>query len=578
LAKLKDPYPDVQIHTCAQCHSRRRVVHPDFRPGENYYDYFANELLLPHTYFADGQILDEVYVYASFLQSKMYHNKIRCTDCHDPHSTKLKFSGNQVCTSCHAHPAGKYDGPAHHHHDVNSKGASCVECHMPETTYMEVDPRRDHSLRVPRPDLSVKLGTPNACTACHLDASKISEEKRVKLKQYRDWVVAAQAGDEEIKAELSRLDRWARDYTDQWYGPMEEPDMHFANALAAARNRDPSAELKLEDVARDLRIPAVVRATAIYELASFNSPQSRDSVQRALKDSHPLVRATAVSNLESFIPSVGHRNLADYEAAPIIAATKPIVGALVPLLADPVRLVRTEAARVLARVPYQIRSDVMSGSERRTMDAALDEFKAGVLVNNDRAGAHMTLGILYENLGDLVAAEDAYRTAIRVEPGVSGPRTNLAALLDQQAQAAEERIRGLAARGDRAAAEQLVPKIMQFQDAAQQLRSEELELLARDARLAADNAAIQYRYGLSLYLHGRVTEAEAALVAASKLEPTNSDFLLALVLLYQKLERWSDALSHAQRLVQLRPQDRSYQQLLEDIRQQSTQPSINSEP
>ena len=168
LARLKDS-AETLIQTCAPCHSRRSHVYPGFPPGGNYYDYYNNELLQRTTYHADGQILDEVYEYASFIQSKMYHKGIRCTDCHDPHKAKPKYTGNALCTSCHQHPAGKYDTPAHHFHQPDSTGAACVECHMPQTTYMEVHPRRDHSLRNPRPDLSVQLGTPNACTRCHLD-------------------------------------------------------------------------------------------------------------------------------------------------------------------------------------------------------------------------------------------------------------------------------------------------------------------------------------------------------------------------------------------------------------------------
>ncbi|MCA9267944.1 MAG: hypothetical protein KDA41_05710, partial [Planctomycetales bacterium] len=201
LAKLKGADPRPQLDTCARCHVRRqRVVAPNYTPGEPFYDYFANEFIREGAYYADGQIRDEVYVYGSFIQSKMFHKGIRCTDCHDPHTTKVKYNDNRLCTSCHTHPAGKYDTPAHHHHNVNSSGASCVECHMPHTTYMEVDPRRDHSLRVPRPDLSVKFGTPNACTACHIDAKKLGpaaqaavehSHTREPLADYASWLAAA---------------------------------------------------------------------------------------------------------------------------------------------------------------------------------------------------------------------------------------------------------------------------------------------------------------------------------------------------------------------------------------------------
>ncbi len=147
LAQLKGDDPEPQLQTCAPCHSRRGVLNADFRPGDHYTDHYALELLRPDTYHADGQIKDEVYVYGSFIQSKMYHKGIRCTDCHDPHSLQLKHPGNETCTSCHQHAAGKYDVPSHHHHTPGTPGAMCVNCHMPHTTYMAVDPRRDHSLR-----------------------------------------------------------------------------------------------------------------------------------------------------------------------------------------------------------------------------------------------------------------------------------------------------------------------------------------------------------------------------------------------------------------------------------------------
>src|SRR5262249_43419870 len=108
---------------------------------------------------------DEVYNYASFLQSKMYSKGVTCSDCHDPHTQKLRAPANGVCAQCHR-PA-TYDTSAHHFHRAGSPGAQCAACHMPDTMYMQIDARRDHSIRIPRPDLSVTLGVPNACNRCH---------------------------------------------------------------------------------------------------------------------------------------------------------------------------------------------------------------------------------------------------------------------------------------------------------------------------------------------------------------------------------------------------------------------------
>ena len=176
LAQLKGKDAKPQLDACARCHSRRQQLKEDYVAGSELLDHYEPSLLHEGLYHSDGQILDEVYVYGSFLQSKMHREGVRCTDCHDPHTTELKFPGNRLCSQCHL--PGKYDVPAHHHHPVDSPGASCVECHMPETTYMVVDPRRDHSIRVPRPDLSVELGTPNACNRCH---TKTEEDAGARL-------------------------------------------------------------------------------------------------------------------------------------------------------------------------------------------------------------------------------------------------------------------------------------------------------------------------------------------------------------------------------------------------------------
>jgi tetratricopeptide (TPR) repeat protein len=540
----------VEIETCAQCHSRRRVVHPDFRPGEDYHDYYANELLQPLTYFCDGQIRDEVFDYGSFIQSKMFHKGIRCTDCHDPHTARLKHEGNNVCTSCHQHPAGKYDTPAHHNHRPGSKGAQCVECHMPTTTYMEVDPRRDHSLRVPRPDLSVELGVPNACTGCHLEPERIFSEKHSKLKQYADWILMAEGGDEELKQELSRLDSWAAETVEKWYGrkPREAPE--FAATLKAAWERDPAAHDPLLKLALNRRASAMVRASAAVQLAQFGTPESIAASEDLLRDPDPQVRAAAAGNLQG-------------------APAETLLRLLPPLLEDPVRLVRTEAARVLAEAP----SAELDGRQRQALRKALEEFKEGVLVNNDRSFAWLTLGILYESQGDEQRAIDAYETAIRVEPAVVGPRTNLAELYDQRAARDEQLAQQQVYQRNRDAAMETISRAAENRAKADQLRAEELPFLARDARSAPQNAAVQYRYGLALYLAGNLEEAETALRQAVDLEPQTPEFTLGLALLYQKLERWSEAIDYTQRLLELRPDDASYHQLLRELRQQKVEGS-----
>ena len=167
IARRTEKLASTELETCAACHSRRKVIAKSPRPGEPFLDGYLPALLEPGLYHADGQIDGEVYEYGSFLQSRMHAAGVTCSNCHDPHSAKLRAEGNGLCAQCHL-PA-RFDAREHHHHEPGSAGAQCVNCHMPTKTYMVVDARRDHSIRVPRPDLSISLGTPNACSQCHGD-------------------------------------------------------------------------------------------------------------------------------------------------------------------------------------------------------------------------------------------------------------------------------------------------------------------------------------------------------------------------------------------------------------------------
>ncbi len=419
---------------------------------------------------------------------------------------------------------------------------------------MAVDARRDHSLRIPRPDLSVAVGTPNACTRCHLDRAKLSDEKRKDFSQYADWMIAAQ-DDEEVKAALAEVDQWAANYFVQWYGEKKDVESHFSAALAASREADADVIADLKKLASAKRLPGIVRATSLYELGQFPPEQILETAGALLDDDDPQIRITAVANLQ------------------LLNDDKQLMKLLLPMLEDPVRTVRTEAARVLARVPR----GTMDGDQRRLLKAALDEFKEGVLVNNDRAAAHLTLGVVYESMNDLAGAEKAYLAAIRVEPNVTGPRTNLAALLERQAEAAESNAQRIAQQNREAAIESIM-RAQELRGRVAELRKGELPLLGRDAKLAPNNAAIQYRYGLSLYLHGQNTEALAALSKAVALEPNTPDFVLALALLHRQQGDLANAIKQVERLLELRPNDRSYQQLYQEIRQQAAQPAGPSQP
>ena len=349
----------VQSEMCARCHARRFVTDELYVHGKSFHDTHVVEVLGETIYEADGQIKDEVYVYGSFIQSLMYQKGVRCVDCHDPHSTKLQREGNALCTSCH--DPGLYDSKKHHFHEVDGEGASCKDCHMLDRLYMQVDWRQDHSFRVPRPDLSVKLGTPNTCTDCHND----------------------------------QTDEWALEKVNEWYGPYEEREArpHFAHTIAAARNNASGSDKKLGELAVETGHPAIARATALEILRDRGSSNEREAILGSLSDSDPMVRTRAVSALD-VLPSAERWLIAmDY-------------------LDDPVKSVRLEAVRVMAEGYIICQVD----EERERFEAATEEFIASQLVNGDRGSAHMNLGVLYANMGEFAKARAAYEQGIRVEP------------------------------------------------------------------------------------------------------------------------------------------------------------------
>jgi tetratricopeptide (TPR) repeat protein len=415
---------------------------------------------------------------------------------------------------------------------------------------MDVDARRDHSLRIPRPDLSVQFGTPNACTGCHLDLQDKSAAfpNREELPRYQDWMAAARTGDQQVREALAQIDRQMAAAVAKWYPPdRERRDAHFATTLAAAHSNDPSAEKPLADMVGNGRLPAIVRATALMELGRYGGEPSVEASKRALSDNDPQVRAAAAANLHGRPP-------------------RELIRLLVPMLSDPVRLVRVEAARVLASVP----AAEMRGRDRDALHAAVAELELSLAIDGDRAGSHASMGVVYENLGEDAKAIAAYQTAMRVEPAVTGPRTNLAALYDRQADEAEQAARQAAQRRDETAGLRAVEQAMSKRELAAALRRDELDLLARDVRLLPENSALQYRYGMALYLQRRLADAEAALRAAHRLDPNDPQYLLGLVLFCKEVDRIDEAAVLAAELVKLRPDDAMFRQVLHEIRQQQS--------
>jgi len=507
------------VENCARCHSRRYSVSKNDTSGHPFFDDFMPELLREGLYHADGQILDEVYVYGSFTQSKMYHEGVSCIDCHNPHTLELRQEGNQLCAGCHQlnPPSQKfetlssknYDTPEHHFHEVDSTGAQCVNCHMPAETYMIIDPRRDHQFSIPRPDVSVEWETPNACTDCHSDQSA----------------------------------EWAVESMDKWYGPQWQERPSIAGIMTMARAGDPVAEVPLFEVINDINQPAIVRATAL-ELVGQYGAKGMAIMAGALSDDSPLVRATALQGFEE---------LQNSQKLQLVEA----------LLSDPVRGVRIEAAKALSTLSR----NEFDEAQWQTFEAALEEYKAAQLAQADHPEGHLNLASLYAVMGQLDLAEQSYQTAIDRDNHFLPAHDNLANFYYQtgRSEEAEKTFRD---------ALELMPEqgslyySLGLLLVEQQRLDEAATNLAKAAELMPNQQRLHYNYGLLLQELGQMSQAEEALLHAYDLSPSDQDILVALITFYREQGQPQEALTYAEQLNQLHPNVPPIMELLDSIQQE----------
>ena len=514
-----------QIESCAKCHARRGFVHPGHHAGNSFLDHFLPEVVQPWspdmqvpTYHVDGQIDDEVYVYGSYIQSKMFHKGVKCTDCHDPHTVKLHSYDNQLCTRCHVpnekNPVG-YDNPSHHFHPMSSAGAKCVECHMPHKTYMGIDDRRDHSIRIPRPDLSVSFGSPNACNQCHKDKDA----------------------------------QWAADAIIAHKGPDRPKEVRNPKAFHSFRMGNPDAENLLLDVCKDEEAPAFTRAGALLAMRRFISDASFEEARRNLDSNQSVIRTAAISK---------------FEGLPISEAYDD----LIPKLSDPIRSVRTEAARLLARAP----STLFDEKELELFQKVFAELKLRYTSNLDRPESHLSLGILAENQNLPQQAEEHYRKAIRREDTYVPARMNLATLLSR--------------RGRNQEAEKILREAVRLQPTWGQVHYSLGLLLAENPKRLPDairslerasaywenNPRVFNNLAIAYWQSKRFEEAMRAFLQAIERDPGNPEFIQNLLQLLTQQRKWKDALPHVRRLIELEPENTQSKELLTQIEKMAQQP------
>ena len=492
-------------NTCAACHARRSTLAARDQPGVPLADTHRLALLTAPNYHADGQQREEVYIWGSFLQSKMFQQGATCMDCHEPHSAKPRAAGNALCTRCHN--AAAFDSPKHHFHKDAEAGAQCVACHMPTKNYMMIDARHDHSLRVPRPDLARKLGTPDACTQCHAD----------------------------------KKPEWAATALDGWLGKRWRERPSIGPVLHAGTTQGLKAVPELLALAQSSAQPPLVRATAAQLLVPHMRASLLQSARELLKDPDPELRIVALAMIEPVDP-----------VNRVLAAS--------PLLADPVRGVRIEAARVLAGIPEA----QLPESRREAFRRALDEY---ILVQQEDADwpmANLNMGNLYLRLGRFDEAVAAYRQALKLDPQFASAWVNLADAWRVQGREkeAEDTLRAGLAKMPRSADLLHALGLTQVRKGD---KAAALESLAQAARLAPERSRYTYVWAVALHSAGRSGEALKVLREADKRHPYDVSLLGTLVSMEREAGDQKAALTHARKLAEALPDDPQVKALVADL-------------
>ena len=492
-----------EINACAVCHARRAEIKGSPTPGAPFMDNYIPEIPTTEHFYADGQANDEDYNYTSFSESKMFSRGVRCTNCHEPHEGKLRFTGNQLCMQCHGR---NYNTEAHSFHSAGSSGSECRSCHMPSKDYMGIDTRYDHTFRVPRPDLSITYGTPNACNNCHQDKTA----------------------------------KWAADAVSKWYGPKR--NYHFAEDLIPGSKSDEQSESHLIKLTADTSVPDIVRASAANYLGNRQTGNSLYALLNCLKYTDANIRYRAVKSLAGF-------------------PAEKWIYAVAPLFSDSIRAVRIAAAELFMAVPQtQFPTD-----DTAAFTKAKAELDTYIFYQSDFSVGDIMIGDYYLKQNDYSNAEKYYNRGLKKDPLMNYARLNLSVvynMLKQNDQALH--VLKDAAKLDPTNERVYYNMALLYNEMGD--KGNATKSLAEAVSLKSFNPRVYYNYGLMLEHDGRINHAIDIYKKGIALSPADASLNYALALLYIKTGKKEEAKIPASQLKKYYPEQPEYQKMFEFLK------------
>jgi tetratricopeptide (TPR) repeat protein len=489
---IKKPGREELFALCGSCHSRRGDLTGDFRPGQKYADHFS--LVIPDEtdlFYPDGQVHDEDFEFTAFSGSRMHAAGVRCSDCHEPHSAKVRIPGDNLCMVCHAAPAPpapKIDPATHSHHKTGERGDHCVDCHMPQTVYMQRHARHDHGFTVPDPLMTRDFGIPNACNRCHTDRSA-------------DWSLQS---------------------VEEWYGDkMQRPTRARTQVLARARRGDAASVPDLIHLMKQETNGFWRAVSANFVKRWISDPQVVAALSAGLGDSNALARSMSIRALEP------------------LSNEEPIHAGLTNALSDPVREVRLDAA-------WALRATLDTNSvPGRELLAHLD-------FNADQPSGALQAGVFHLDRGDVASALTWFKRAVQGD-GNSAPLRQALAVALSDAGKSREAVTELETACKLAPQE--AEYRYKFGLARNEVGDLEgaKTALAEAVKLDPALAPAWYNLGLAENASGKPEAALEALVRAESLDARSAQIPFARATILARLGRTDEARLAARRALEIQP-------------------------